>query len=121
MVTSIIATFPTLCPNLQDVDLSTLTEGPTTTAAVSAMLLVSNRGTLRRFRMRSPLTEEAREVVYTLPNLRTLWAVVSRDTPLPSGPSKSYRLDDHVRARQRLVAAVPRSDAWTAAGRHILL
>jgi len=82
MVASMITNFPKLCPDLQNVNLY-LSDDPIITAAVSAMLLASNRNALRRFRVRSPLTEEAREVVYTLPNLCTLWAVINRDTPLP--------------------------------------
>jgi len=84
IVASMIATFPKLCPDLRCIDLDTLRDDPTITAAVSAMLLTTNRNTLRRFRVDSSLTEEAREVVYTLPNLRAFWAVIRRDTPLPS-------------------------------------
>lgn len=54
------------------------------TAAVSGMFLASNRNTLRHFHVSSPLTEEAREVIHTLPDLRGLSVVIERDTPLPS-------------------------------------
>ena len=83
-VASMLMIFPKLCPDVQYFNLHTLPEDPMVTAAVSTMLLASNRNALRRFRVCSPLTEEAREVVYTLPNLRGLWAIVRRDTPLPS-------------------------------------
>ena len=39
------------------------------TVAVSELLLAVNRDTLRHFRVDSPLTEEAREVIHKLPNL----------------------------------------------------
>jgi len=84
MVASMITTFPILCPSLQDVNLCTLPEDPMITAAVSAMLLATNRDTLRCFRVRSPLTGEACEVVYKHPDIRKLWVVIRRDAPLPS-------------------------------------
>jgi len=83
MVALMITTFPKLCPDLRYINLHTLPEHPMIVTAVSAMLLTSNRDALRRFRVCSPLTEEAREVAYTLPNLRGLWAVIRGDTPLP--------------------------------------
>jgi len=83
MIASMITTFPRLCPELRDIRLYALPDDPMITAAVSEMLLASNRNTLRSFRVRSPLTEEAREVIYKLPDLRTLWAVIRKDTPLP--------------------------------------
>jgi len=51
-------------------------------AAVSKILLASSR-TLRCFSVDSPLTEEARQVVCRLPNLRDLWMVIEKDTQLP--------------------------------------
>jgi len=48
------------------------------------MLLDTNRNTLRRFRVDSPLTEEASEVLYELPNLCGLEVVIERETRLPS-------------------------------------
>jgi len=84
MVASMITALPTLCPNLQDISLHPLPRYPIITAAVSAMLLASNRDTLQCFCVGSPLTEEAREVVYTHPNLRRLLTVITRDTSLPT-------------------------------------
>ena len=83
MIASMIAAFPTLCPNLQEITLQFLPRGPMITAAVSGMLLASNRNGLRRFRVDSPLTEEARQVVYKLPNLRDLSVVIEKDSSLP--------------------------------------
>ena len=54
------------------------------TAAVSGMLLANDRNVLRLVHVDSPLTEEAREVVYKLPNLRELSVTIERDTSLPS-------------------------------------
>ena len=54
------------------------------TAAVSEMVLANNRSTLQHFHVDSPLTEEAREVIYKLPDLRELSVVIERDTLLPS-------------------------------------
>jgi len=53
-------------------------------AAVSELLLTTNQNTLRSFRVDSPLTEEAREVISTLPDLCTLMVVIERGAPLPS-------------------------------------
>ena len=83
MVTSMIVTFSILCPNLEFICLEPLPRDPTITAAVSGMLLTSNRNTLRRFHVDSPLTEEAREVIYKLPDLCELSVVIEKDTPLP--------------------------------------
>ena len=54
------------------------------TAAVSRMFLATNRKTLRRFHVDSPLTEEAREVICRLSNLRELSVVIERGTSLSS-------------------------------------
>ena len=79
-----IATFPSLCPNLRDITLRSLPRDPTITAAVSGMLLAANRDTLQHFHVSSPLTEEAREVIHKLPDLRGLSVVIERDASLPS-------------------------------------
>jgi len=55
-----------------------------TTAAVSGMLLVTNRNALQEFHVDSPLTEEASGVLYKLPNLRDLEVVIEKGTRLPS-------------------------------------
>jgi len=84
MIASMVSSFPTLCPNLQVIGLYSLTRDPLVTAAVSGMVLTTNRNTLQEFRTNSLLTKEASEVVYQLPNLRNLSVVISRETPLPS-------------------------------------
>ena len=72
MALSMVTTFPTLCPNLQEISLHCLPRDPMITASVSEMVLSINRHTLQKFHVDSPLTEEASEVVYKLPNLRGL-------------------------------------------------
>jgi len=84
MVASTLATFPTLCPGLQDVRLYSLSRDPMTIAAVSGMLLAANQNTLRSIMVDSPLTEEAHEVIFKLPNLRVLSVVVEENTSLPT-------------------------------------
>ena len=82
-VASMIATFPKLCPNLQEITLYSLPRDPMTAAALSGMVLASNRNTLQCFHVDYPLTNEARQVVYNLPNLRSLLVVIEKDSPLP--------------------------------------
>ena len=81
MVASIVTTFPILCPNLQEINLLLPTD-PMVTAAVSKMILATNPNTLQQFRVRSPLTVEASEVIYSLPNLHNLLAIICKGTPL---------------------------------------
>jgi len=83
-VASIIDTFPTICPNLQQISLNALPRDPVVTTAVSEILLACNRNTLQRFDVDSPLTEAAREVLYRLPNLSELRSVLEGPTLLPS-------------------------------------
>jgi hypothetical protein len=83
-IAPMLTTFPTLCPNLQKICLCSLPRDPMITVAASKLLLTTNRGTLRQFRVDSPLTEEAREVVYKLPSLCGLEVVVERSTSLPT-------------------------------------
>ena len=82
-IASIIASLPTLCPNLQEITLFSLPRDPLVTTALSGMLLASNHNALRDFCVDSPLTEAALQVVYTLPNLRNLSVVIEKD---PSPP-----------------------------------
>jgi len=82
-VASVITTIPTLCPELQMICLCHLPRDPMITAAVSGMLLATNRDTLQHFYVDSPLTEEASEVVYKLPNLCDLSVVIEKETSLP--------------------------------------
>ena len=84
MIASTITALPTLCPDLQLIDLFSLPRDPVITAAVSEMLLVTNRNTLQWLYVDSPLTEEASEVLYRLPNLCGLSVVIERETSLPS-------------------------------------
>ena len=84
IIASTITTLPTLCPDLREIALYNLPGGPAITAAVSGMLLVANRNTLQEFCGYSPLTEEASEVLYKLPNLRSLSTAIKRETRLPS-------------------------------------
>ena len=84
MVASMVATFPTLCPNLQKITLHPLPTDPMITTAVSEMLLANNRNILRSVHVDLPLTEEAREVISKLPNLQKLSVTVERETSVPS-------------------------------------
>ena len=83
-VASTVTTIPTLCPNLRAISLYFLSKDPMIIAAVSEMVLTTNRNTLQRFHVDSPLTEEANKVIYRLPNLRDLRVVIERGAPLPS-------------------------------------
>ena len=84
MIASVITALPTLCPNLRKISLKSFPRDPAITAAISRMVLASNRNTLRSFRVDFPLAEEASEVIYQLPGLRKLWTVIEEDTSLPS-------------------------------------
>ena len=83
IIASMITAFPTLCPSLEVICLRSLPSDPMITAAVSGMLLASNRNALKGIDVDSPLTEEAREVIYKLPNLRGLSMIIESDTSLP--------------------------------------
>ena len=82
-VAPMVTTFLTLCPSLQEISLHSLRRDPVIIAAVSKMLLRGNRNALRCFNVDSPLTEEAREVILKLPDLRELSVTIERDTSLP--------------------------------------
>ena len=84
VVASTIARLPKLCPDLESITLHNLPEDPIITRAVSEMLLACNRDSLQTFDVGSPLTEEAREVVYRLPELSSLWTVIQGPTSLPT-------------------------------------
>ena len=84
VIASVVITFPRLCPNLRKITLDDLPRDLMITTAVSGLLLASNRDTLRSFHVDSPLTEEAREVIYRLPDLRELSVVIEGDTSFPS-------------------------------------
>jgi len=84
MVASMITTLPTLCPNLERISLHYVPTYPMVIAALSEMLLATNRNTLQELHIDSPLTEEAKKVVYKLPNLRNLSVVVDGPGSLPT-------------------------------------
>ena len=83
-VASMISRLSALCPNLEHITLNDLPRDPIITEAVSEMVLACNRDALQNFRVDSPLTEEAREVVYRLPRLSRLWAIIQGPTWLPA-------------------------------------
>lgn len=83
-VGAVISRFPALCPNLECIYIEGLARDPVTINAVSELLLACNGNSLESFCVDSPLTEEAQEVLFRLPNLSVLWAVMQRHTLLPS-------------------------------------
>ena len=83
MTASVVTTIPTLCPDLQAISLHYLPRDPMITTAIAEMVLATNQNTLQKFRVISPLAEEAGEVVCKLPNLRNLSVVIERETSLP--------------------------------------
>jgi hypothetical protein len=83
-VTSMVTAIPALCPNLQKITLRSIPRDPLIVAAFSEFLLTTSRDTLRHICVDSPLTEEARQVVFNLPNLCWLWVVIEGFTPLPT-------------------------------------
>jgi hypothetical protein len=84
LVASMLTAFPTLCPDLQTIRLRSLPGDPIITVAASKLLLTINQNTLRQFHVDSPLTEEAREVIYKLSNLYGLTVVVEGSASLPT-------------------------------------
>ena len=80
IIASIIASLPTLCPNLQEITFYSLPRDPIIATALSGVLLSSNWNALRCFCVDTPLTEAALQVVYTLPNLRNLSVVIEKDS-----------------------------------------
>ena len=84
MVASLVTTILKLCPYLWKICFYSLPGDPIITTAVSRMLLVTNRDTLQHLHVDSPLTKEASEVIYKLPNLRSLSITIERGNSLPS-------------------------------------
>ena len=84
MVASVVTTLPKLCPDLQEITLSSLPRDPMITAVVSEMVFAINQNTLRKLDVDSPLSEEASAVIYKLPNLCDLSVVIEREASLPS-------------------------------------
>ena len=83
-VGSMIAGLSTRCPDLELITLHTLPRGLVIAEAVSELLFACNQDVLRKFHVESPLTEEARGVVYRLPNLSDLRTVIQGPTSLPT-------------------------------------
>jgi len=83
MVASTITGLSMFCPDLECITLNDLPRDPIITEAASEMLLTCNRGALEWFHVDSPLTEEARNVVFQLPKLSGLWVIIQGHTPLP--------------------------------------
>ena len=83
VVASMLTTLPTLCPNLEKIVLQSFPSDLAIAADVSGMLLTTNRNTLRCLQVDSPLTEEAREAICKLSNLRELSVEISENTSLP--------------------------------------
>jgi len=81
---SVVTTFPTLCPNLQRISLHAIPRTPIITAAVSEMLLATNRNILQQFDVHLPLTEETNEVICKLSGLCKLWLTIDRPDSLPT-------------------------------------
>ncbi|KAF9642687.1 hypothetical protein BDM02DRAFT_3124263 [Thelephora ganbajun] len=84
MVASMVINLPKLCPQMQSISLQPLPIDSTITSATSEMLLTCNLNTLQFFLVDSSLTEEGRQVVFRLPNLRGLWSVLTEPTSLPA-------------------------------------
>ena len=84
MIASTVTVLQILCPDLQKIDFYCLPRDLMITAAISGMLLVTNRNNLQSLHVDSPLTEKASEVIYKLPNLCYLSVVIERETSLPS-------------------------------------
>ena len=84
VIASMVATLSTLCPDLQEISLySDLPKDPAVIAAISGLLLDANQNILQKLAVNSPLTKEAGEVIYKLPNLCDLSVVIERETSLP--------------------------------------
>ena len=83
VIPSVITTLSTLCPDLQVVTLCNLPRNLMISAAVPRMFPVTNQNTPQELRVNSLLTEEANGVLYELPNLRGLGAVIEKGWPRP--------------------------------------
>ena len=83
MVASTIARLSTLCPDIQSLFLFPIPNGQVIAEAASELLLACNRDTLQFFLVDSPLTEDARGILYKLPKLRQLRTTIQGPTLLP--------------------------------------
>ena len=84
VVASTIARLSTLCHDLERIIFNNLPRDLAVIEAVSEMALACNRDTLQMFRVDSPLTEEARQVVFRLPRLSQMRVVFQGTTSLPT-------------------------------------
>ena len=84
VVASTVSSLPKLCPELQEIHLWCPPRDPTVAAAVSGMVLATNRNTLQQFHTNILLTEEASEVIFKLSSLRSLSVVTEGETSLHS-------------------------------------
>ena len=84
MVASTVSSLPKLCPELQAIHLFHPSEDPMIAAAVSEMLLATNRNILQMVHVEFPVTEEAGEMIFKLSGLRSLLVVIEGETSLPS-------------------------------------
>lgn len=82
-VTLTIARLPALCPHIASLVLNPLPRNPAITEAVSEMLLACNINTLQLLSVDSPLTEDARGIVYRLPRLYSLSVLIQGPISLP--------------------------------------
>ena len=83
VVGPIITRLPTLCPDMNVICLDPLPSNPVITEAVSGTLLACKRDQLRTFRVDSPLTKEALEVLCRLPKLSDLDMIIEGSTLMP--------------------------------------
>lgn len=77
---SMITALPTLSPSLRVIRMVGLPTDEIITAAVSELVLNTNQNTLRDFHVPSSLTEEACEVIYKHPHLRSFRTTIFEPT-----------------------------------------
>jgi hypothetical protein len=83
-VASMIASLPTLCPNLHRIHLTCLPTDSMIVLAVSELVFNTEKNALRSFYVDSPLTEEASEVICKRSSLRILQIVINGSNALPT-------------------------------------
>lgn len=81
---SMITALPVLCPDLQRIGLYNIPADPTIIASVSDFLLTTNHNALRYFCADCPLSKEARQIFFKLPNLRELQTIFNGPTTVPT-------------------------------------
>ena len=110
-IASMIIGLSKSCPNLERIALTVLPRDPVIIEAVSELLFACNQDSLQSFVVDSPLTEEAQQVVFQLPKLSELWAVIQghRQIPpvtLPNLLSIDVEYDDHLNWLQGFCGAI---------------